>query len=198
MVRKFQTRSAPPFLQLHNTSQNKEETRNLFRFHASDLIASPPFSVGGISRPDDSLCSIGMGMSSLPQSWSMFVCSGSCRMPRLDMNPAPAMPSMTCQTTLSASPNVSRTSSFIGCSSVGIDGMAAKASSTPCGNWSRNEAGSFFFSSFCRIAPPTVTPQICAVCHLSVGKSAVGRLAKNSRIQKFVKTHRAPSRGLTV
>jgi hypothetical protein len=94
-------RSALLSLQLPNGSQNQEFYRILF-FHASDFITFPPFSVGGISRPDDSLCSIGMGMSSLPQSWSTFVCSWSCRMPRLDTKPATAMPSTTCQTTLSA------------------------------------------------------------------------------------------------
>ena len=125
------------FLPSSNCARTKKVTRYSF-FHACDSFTSPSFfppsPFGSISRPNDSLPSIGVGMSSLPHSWSMFVCSWSCRMPRLDIKPAPAIPSTTCQTTLSASPNVSRTSSFNGCSSVGIDGIAAKASSTPCGN----------------------------------------------------------------
>jgi hypothetical protein len=180
-------------------AKTKKLTRiNFFSFHASSSITIPPFSIDGFSRPDDSFCSVVMGKSSRPQSLSMFVWSWTCRMPRLDTNPAPVMPSTTCQTTLSASPNVFCTSFFNGCSSIGIEGIAAKASSTPSGNCARNETGSVFFNSFCRIAPPTVTPQIFAVCYLSVGKSAVDRSAKDSRIQNFVKTRRAPSRGLTV
>ena len=81
-------------------------------------------------------------------------------MPRLHRDPAIAMPSRTCQTVLSASLKVFRTSSLKGCSSVGMTGIVANAISTPCGNCARNEAGSFLFSSFCRMAPPAVTPQI--------------------------------------
>lgn len=68
------------------------------------------------------------------------------------------------QTTLSASLNVSRTSSFNGCRSDGIDGIAAKASSTPCacGNFAGKNESSFFFSSFCKTSPPIMMPQIYA------------------------------------
>ena len=165
-------------------------------FHACDPQFLPSLA-GSISRSDDGLRSTGMGAPSLPQCSSMFVCSCSCRMPRLDTNPAPAMPSTTCQTTLSASPNVFRTSSFNGCSRVGIDGIAANASWTPCGNCARNDAGRLFFSSFCRIAPPAVTPQICAARYRSVGQRTEQRREKGSRIQNSARTRRAPSRGLT-
>ena len=39
-------------------------------------------------------------------------------------------------------------------------GIVANAISTPCGNCARNEADSFLFSSFCKMAPPVVMPQI--------------------------------------
>ena len=79
------------------------------------------------------------------------------------------MPSVTCQTTLRASANVSRTWSLNGWLSVGIIGIVENAISTPCGNCDRKAAGSFFFNSFCRMAPPAVTPQIYVSFRVTIG-----------------------------
>ena len=109
-------------------------------------------------------------------------------MPRLHRDPAIAMPSRTCQTVLSASPKVFRTSSLNGCSSVGMTGIVANAISTPCGNCARNEAGSFLFSSFCRMAPPAVTPQIY-VSGLSTHFTECRRAHKAKVSRENVKGH---------
>jgi len=90
------------------------------------------------------------------------------------------MPSKTCHTTLSASAKVLRTSSFNGCSSVGMIGIVANAISTPCGNCARNEVGRFLFSSFWRIAPPAVMPQIYRFG---------GRYRSSTRVSAEEKTH---------
>jgi hypothetical protein len=124
---------------------------------AAVTVASAVVELGGKSSKSERWAT---PESLLPQSSSITVCNSSCRIPRLNKNPAIDIPSTACQTTLSASPNVSRTSSRNGELSVGITGIVANAISTPSGNWARNDAGRFFFSSFCRMVPPTVTPQI--------------------------------------
>jgi hypothetical protein len=98
--------------------------------------------------------------SSAPQSLSTSVWSCNCFMPIVQREPPIATASVVHHTTLKDSAKAFRTSSLNGCSSVGMTGIVANAISAPCGNCSRKEAGSFLLSPFCRMAPPTVIPQI--------------------------------------
>jgi hypothetical protein len=127
--------------------------------YASDLVSDTLF-VLVLCRNKSAAESGPCATSLLPQSSSISVCNFNCRIPRLNKKPAIEIPSTVCQTTLSASPNVFLTSFLNDEFSVGITGIVAYAISTPCGNCARNDAGRFFFSSFCKMAPPTVTPQI--------------------------------------
>lgn len=106
------------------------------------------------------LVSLSFASSSRPHRSSIVELSGIDFTVILQMRPRPATVATTIQTNRVLSANAVLTSSWRGPWSCFMIGITWYTTPVPEENWDSKLAGSLFINSFCRMAPPTVTPKI--------------------------------------
>lgn len=97
--------------------------------------------------------------SAIPKLLSVEVCNGNASIRKLMSRPPPPMAAIS-HTMWRPPANAAWTLCFSSSSMPSISGMIEYATAVPSGNCEMNSVGRRVFSWFCRIAPPTVTPQI--------------------------------------
>lgn len=167
-------------MNFHRWNQNRilrkvtASTRTIVHF-AIDV--SDRFSPNSTELPSSNFFSL----SFRPQSLSTEVCSGRPFMNRLATNASPATPMSTCQSTRKLSANAMRTFVLSGSSKVRMTGMIEYAMDVPPGNWETKSPGSRLRSSFCRTAPPIVTPHTCEKKRTNIKNASAGALSVTGR-----------------